>query len=291
MVKIEAIMGDKLVGSAQDLEEEIRRVAAASRFTARETAEAAKVLALAGLTFDNLVTDKAIENLAKFAEAAGGDIEGAAGIAIAGVKAFGLEVADMDRVMDVMVKTFTSSFTTLESLGQSMKFLGPTARAAGLEIEEAAAAVGALGNAGLQGTMAGTGLRMAINKLLSPSEEARKAMDRLGLNFLTLTPAGEAAKATFQRLQGGIDSLKIEVEGTTTALRILEGQMTDLSISEQKNSLAIAQIRRRAAKENRELTKDEVAQIERLESANADLMLQHEIGFFVTSRVEAGYEV
>ena len=159
-----------------------------------------------------------------------------------------------------------------------MKFLGPTAKAAGISIEEAAAAVGALGNAGIQGTMAGTGLRMAINKLLAPSEDARKTMARLGFNFLTMTSAGEKARAVFFSLQAGIESLKKEVDTTTNSMRILNDEMTDMSIQEQRNTLAIAQIRRKASKGNRDLTNREMKQIEKLENANQDLALTQQKG-------------
>ena len=54
--------------------------------------------------------------------------------------------------------------------------------------------------------------------------------------------------------------------------------MADLSIQEQRNSLAVAQIRRRASKSNRELTSREIKQISKLEDANADLALQQQEG-------------
>ena len=279
LVRINAIMGNTATESAL-LSEEIRRVAAASRFTATETANAAQVLALAGLEMGELIGDPgsgtmgAVEALAKFSEAAGTDVETAAGIAIASVKAFRLETAEMGRVMDVMVNTFTRSFTDLELLGQSMKFLGPTAAAAGISIEEAAAAVGALGNAGLQGTIAGTGLRMAINKLLSPTEDARRTMDSLGLSFVTLTPAGQAAQGTFRDLSTRVARSRREMEQMTAASRALQGQLSDFSIEEQRNQIAIGRIRQKASRENRELTDAEIEQIRKLEMANTDLGLK-----------------
>ena len=256
----------------------IRDVAKESRFTASEVAQATQVLALAGLTVDELgsATAGAVLELTRFAEAAGGDVEMAAGVAIAGVKAFGLEVEQMGEVTAVMTNTFTSSFTNLEQLGQAMKFLGPTANAAGVSISEAAAAVGALGNAGLQGTIAGTGLRMSINKLISPTDDARRAMDRLGLDFLQLTPAGQTAQATFRSLSVSIDALKADIEKTTSEMKILQGQMSDMSIEEQRNALAIARIRQKANREGRALTEEELETIGRLESANEDLNIRQQ---------------
>ncbi len=257
---------------------ELRAIASQSRFTASETAQAAEVLALAGLSIEELGdrAGGAVKFLAEFAELAGGDINMAASVAISSVKAFGLEIEDLDRVGNVMTNTFTSSFVSLETLGQGMKFLGPTANAAKLSIEESAAAIGALGNAGLQGTIAGTGLRMSINKLIAPTEDARRTMDRLGLDVLRLTPAGMTAQATFRRLSTSIDSLKRDIEMTTAELKQLNGEMSDLSIQEQKNQLAVARIRQRARREGRELTKDEINTIDRLEQANENLSIQQQ---------------
>ena len=260
----------------QPIEAEILRVASASSFTATEVAEAAQVLALAGLQFEELVTDKAIERLTTFAILAGTDVETAAGIALSATKGFRIEIEDMDRVMNTMVNTFTSSFVTLETLGQSLKFLGPTASAAGITIEEASAAIGALGNAGLQGTLAGTGLRMAINKLLTPTDDARRAMSRLGLDVVTLTPAGEQANQALRSVTVAMDQTKMAAEQTTIQIDILEGRLSDLSIEQQKNSIAIARIRQRAARQNRDLTAEELKTIERLEMANTDLSISQQ---------------
>jgi len=252
------------------LETVIRDIAKQSSATATQVAQAGNVLALAGLNMDELgtSTEGAIKSLVGFSVVGGVDVETAAGIVISSVKGMGLEISEMDRVMDVFVATMTSSFTDLQSLGMSMKFLAPTANAAGLSIEEMAAAIGALGDAGLQGTIAGTGLRMSINKLLSPTDDARRVMDRLGLNFLTLTPAGQAADTALRAVSATIVQTKVDVERTSFALDILNGKLEDLSIEQQSNSLAIMQIRTRAERQGRELTETEIKRIERLEMAN-----------------------
>lgn len=226
------------------LETVIRDIAKQSSATATQVAQAGNVLALAGLEMSELgtATEGAIKSLVGFSVVGGVDVETAAGIVMASINGMGLEISEMDRVMDVFVATMTSSFTDLQTLGMAMKFLAPTAQAAGLSIEEMAAAVGALGDAGLQGTIAGTGLRMSINKLLSPTDDARRVMDRLGLNFLTLTPAGQSADAALRAVSATIVQTKVDVERTSFALDILNGKLEDLSIEQQSNSLAIMQI-------------------------------------------------
>ena len=262
--------------SMTELETTIRDIAKNSQATASEVARAGNVLALAGLTMDELgtSTEGAIKNLVDFSVVAGTDVETAAGIVISSVKGMGLEIAEMDRVMDVFVTTMTSSFVDLNTLGMAMKFLAPTAQAAGISIEESAAAIGALGNAGLQGTIAGTGLRMSINKLLSPTDDARRVMERLGLNFLTLTPAGESAKNTMLSLSMSIQGMKAQVQRTNAELDALNGKLDNLSIDQQRNQLDIMRIRAKADREGRELTADELKRIDKLEQANRSLAIE-----------------
>ena len=272
MARTNAILG----GSTKDfntLEKEVRSVAAATRFTASEVAQAANTLAIAGVTIDEMVGDEALDALVKFAIVGGVDIQTATNIAIAGVKAFGMEMDQLGHVSDVLTRTMTRSNVTMVSLGEGMKFAAPVANAAGINIQETAAAIGALGNAGLRGTVAGTGLRMSINKLLKPTHDSMRAMRDLGLNVTTLSAAGHAAKAALDVTTMQLDRAKASTERLSTEMRMLNRQMSDLSIEQQANSLAIEQIRARAARNNRDLTRQEIETIERLTKHNDSLRL------------------
>lgn len=272
LARTNAILG----GTGEDMEalgNHIREVAKVTRFTASEVGEAANALSIAGVTMSEMVDDKALENLVKFAIAGGVDIQTATNIGIAGVKAFGMEMSELGFVSDVLTRTFTRSNVDIVSLGEGMKFLAPVAKSAGISIEEAAAAVGALGNAGLRGTIAGTGMRMAINKLLKPTHDAMRAMRDLGLNVRTLTPEGKAAEMSLFGVTMQLDRAKAASASLTTEMKALNGQMSDLSIEQQANTLAIEQIRARAARSHRELTQQEEQTIERLTKQNEALRL------------------
>ena len=272
LARTNAILG----GTGEDMEalgNHIREVAKVTRFTASEVGEAANALSIAGVTMSEMVDDKALENLVKFAIAGGVDIQTATNIGIAGVKAFGMEMSELGYVSDVLTRTFTRSNVDIVSLGEGMKFLAPVAKSAGISIEEAAAAVGALGNAGLRGTIAGTGMRMAINKLLKPTHDAMRAMRDLGLNVRTLTPEGKAAEMSLFGVTMQLDRAKAASASLTTEMKALNGQMSDLSIEQQANTLAIEQIRARAARSHRELTQQEEQTIERLTKQNEALRL------------------
>lgn len=272
LVRTQAVMqstGDE----AMTLEKTIRDIGKSTRFTASQAAQAAEVLAIAGVSFDEMVDDEVIDKLVKFAIAGGTDIQTATTIGVAGVKAFRMEMGELDAVTDVLVKTFTSANVDVVGLGEAMKFVAPVAAAAGVGIEETAAAIGALGNAGLRGTVAGTGLRMSINKLLKPTFDARKVINDLGLDVFVLSDAGKTANASLKATMTQMEITTRITSRLTMEVNNLQGELDDLAMSERKNQLAISEIRFRAASQSRELNETELDQIRRLELANEELSI------------------
>lgn len=259
-----------------ELNDKIREVGRSTRFTATQAGQAANSLAVAGVTADEMISENALENLVKFAIAGGVDIQTATDIGIAGVKGFGLEMEELSRVSDVLVQTFTNANVTIVGLGEALKFAAPISAAAGIEIEETAAAIGALGNAGIRGTIAGTGLRMSMNKLLKPTFDARTAIESLGLDVFVLTDAGVTAKRALDGVRGEMTRTKMVTDSLSVSIKQLDNDMSDMSLEQRKNSLAIQQIRLRASRENRALTEAEEKQVNRLEMANSDLAIQQE---------------
>ena len=152
-----------------------------TQFSASEAAEALSFLAMAG--FDANQATAALPKTLQLAAAAQMDLASAADIVSNVLSGYGLQVAELGSVNDVLVKTMTSANTDLRQLGEAMKYAGPLANAAGVNFEEAAAAIGLMGNAGIQGSMAGTSLRGALTQILNPSKKAAAAMAAAGLSF------------------------------------------------------------------------------------------------------------
>src|SRR5690606_9248121 len=94
---------------------------------------------------------------------------------------FGLQAHETARVADVLTATFTSSNTTLESLGNTMSYVAPVAASLGVELEAVAALAGRLGDVGIQGERAGTALRAIMTRLAAPTGEAASIMSQLGI--------------------------------------------------------------------------------------------------------------
>ena len=66
-------------------------------------------------------------------------------------------------------------------LGDTMKYVAPVASGLGVDLETAAVAAGKLGDAGIQGSMAGTSLRSILGRLAEPPKQAADALEELNI--------------------------------------------------------------------------------------------------------------
>jgi TP901 family phage tail tape measure protein len=149
-------------------------------FSATQAAEGMSYLAQAGYDTNDVIAS--MPGLLNAAAAGQTDLATTADITSNILSGFGLEAAETAKVADVLTKTFTNSNVDLAMLGDTMRYVAPTAKAMGLSLEETAAAAGILGNAGIQGSTAGTSLSMSLTRLASPTKEAAGLMEELGFN-------------------------------------------------------------------------------------------------------------
>jgi TP901 family phage tail tape measure protein len=148
-----------------------------TRFTASDAAGGLRLLGMAGFEAGEAI--KALPGVLNLAAAGNVELSQAADITTNVLSAFGIETEKLGRVNDVLVKTFTSSNTTIVELGEAFKFVGPIAKGVGADFEDLFAAMGKLGDAGLKGTLAGTALRGAINALMNPTAQETKLLGEL----------------------------------------------------------------------------------------------------------------
>lgn len=178
MARVQAVSG-ATEDEFQSLEKVAREMGRTTIFSATESAEALAFMSQAGLDAADQVD--ALPKVLELAAAGMLDIAQAADIVTNVMAGAGLEVEDLGRANDVLTVAFTSANTNLQQLAQGFKFVGPVASSAGVSFEETTAALALMGNAGLQATIAGTGLRGIISKLLNPTKEAAATIERLGL--------------------------------------------------------------------------------------------------------------
>lgn len=168
----------------KSLEQTARQLGESTQFSASEVASAMTFLGMAGFKTNAIIA--ATPGMLNLAQAAGSDLAQTADIASNILSGFSLEASQMGRVGDVLSATFTTSNTTLQMLGETLKYAAPVASSVGASIEEVAAMAGLLGNVGIQGSMAGTALRAAFLRLSSPPKSAAKALENLGVEVKDL---------------------------------------------------------------------------------------------------------
>ena len=159
-----------------------QKMGATTVFTANQAAQALSFMSMAGLEARESIG--ALPSVLNLAAAGQLELADSADIVTNIMAGYGIATEDVGRATDVLVKGFTSANTDLLQLGEAFTYAGPVAKAAGLAFEETAAALALMGNAGFQGSLAGTSLRGALSRLLRPSGEAADIMQRLGVTVL-----------------------------------------------------------------------------------------------------------
>lgn len=229
MTRVKIISGATAAQFLQ-LEDRARSLGQTTRFTAVEAAEGMSFLARAG--FDATEVIAGIGPALDLATIAAIDLGRSADILSNIMSTFSISTSRAADVTDVLTFVANSSNTSIEQLGQAFKFVGPIAQAVGFDINEVSAAIGALGNSGLQATLAGTGLRIAMQRLLAPAKNVRRAIADLGIDLNEINPSLVDLVDIFKRLKQAQEEVgkqkfaeKIttvfSARGSTAALAIL----------------------------------------------------------------------
>lgn len=165
----------------QDMTDLAREMGSTTAFSASESADALAFLGMAGL--DAQQSMDALPGVLDLAAAGGMELATTADIATNVLSGFGLEVDQLARLNDVLAEAARSSNTSVEQLGGGFQYVGPVASAAGMSLEETAATLGMLADAGIQGEQGGTALRGALSQLLNPTAQVQSKLDELGVTI------------------------------------------------------------------------------------------------------------
>lgn len=180
MSRVEAISG--ATGEEfEQLRQQAIDLGADTAFSASQAAEGMENLAAAGFTTNEIM--EAMPGMLDLAAASGEDLANSADIAASTLRGFGLEASEAGHVADVLAENANRTNSSVAETGEAMKYIAPLARAAGISMEETAAAIGIMANAGIQGSQAGTTLRGALSRLSKPTADMQEAMDELGVSF------------------------------------------------------------------------------------------------------------
>ncbi|MBV6695201.1 phage tail tape measure protein [Serratia quinivorans] len=95
--------------------------------------------------------------------------------------AFQLSNDKVAHIGDVLSMTMNKTAADFQGLSDALTYVAPVAKNAGVSIEQAAAMVGALHDAKITGSMAGTGGSAVVSRLQAPTGKSRDALNELGV--------------------------------------------------------------------------------------------------------------
>ena len=208
MSEVSAISG--ATGAELDaLTQKAKEMGASTKFSASESAEAFKYMAMAGWETSDMLDG--ISGVMNLAAASGEDLAEVSDIVTDAITAFGLQASDSAHFADVLAAASNSANTNVAMLGGSFKYVAPVAGALGYSIEDVSVALGMMANSGIKAEMAGRSLRLMLSRLASPTQEVEEAFEQLGLSASeALTNADGSMKPlseTIEILRGSMSGL------------------------------------------------------------------------------------
>ena len=153
-----------------------------------DIAQAQQTLAHRGYESNQVLA--ASKPLLQSAIATGYSLHDVTNIATSAVEAFGLRSKDTatmtkntTKAINTMSYASDLSASSFNDTGVALSYVGSTAKAAGVSMDQTAAAVGELSLNGIGAQKAGTGLRKILQSLISPTANGKKVIEQLGLQI------------------------------------------------------------------------------------------------------------
>jgi len=204
MSKVQAVV-EVAGGSMEGMEAKAKSLGATTVFSATQAAEGMELMARAGFETGEILGG--IDGILAAAAAEGITLAQATDVVANTLKGMGIEAQHASEVADILALTSAKTNSTILSLGEGMKFVAPKARQMNVSVQETAAALGLLHNAGLKGTLAGTGLNTMLTKLAKPSDTITKKMGELGITFQDANGNMLPLFEVLTNLSGGLDKM------------------------------------------------------------------------------------
>ena len=173
MKRIEVVSG-ATTESMKILERQAKDLGASTMFSSKQAAEAMLEFATAGLTSTQIM--QAMPAALDLAAAGTLDLAEAVNGSVSIMNAFQIQAEQLAGVNDILVEAANRGTTTVRGMVEAFRDAAPAAFNAGLSIQETAAALVMMQNAGIPATMAGTAFRSAIVQLANPLSRVSRTL-------------------------------------------------------------------------------------------------------------------
>lgn len=219
----------------EKLKEKAINMGAETKFSAQESAEAFKYMAMAGWDAQSMMDG--IAGIMDLAAASGEDLATTSDIVTDALTAFGLQAKDASHFADVLAQASSKSNTNVAMMGETFKYVAPVAGALGYSVEDTAVAIGLMANNGIKASQAGTSLRALLTRMAKPTEQVQIAMDKLELSLTnadgTMKPLSQTMEELRDRFSGMTEQQKTQYAATLAGQEAMSGLLTIVNSSDK----------------------------------------------------------
>lgn len=234
MSEVKAISG--ATGSEFDaLRDKAIEMGAKTKFSASDSADAFKYMAMAGWDASQMMDG--IAGIMDLAAASGEDLATTSDIVTDALTAFGLQASDSAHFAGVLAQASSKSNTNVGLMGETFKYVAPVAGALGYSIEDTAVAIGLMANSGIKGSQAGTALRSTITRLAKPVGEAKDAVEELKISITntdgTMKPLSQTMVELREKFAGLTEEQKAQYAAMLAGQEGMSGLLAIVNASDE----------------------------------------------------------
>ena len=214
MSQVAATMGTTVdkIGNVKAKAEEMGRT---TKYTATEAAEGMNILAQAGLSADEQISG--IGTVLNLASAGAMSLEESASYTAGAVKGFGDSMSNASYYADLMAKGATLANTDVRGLGEAFSGSAATAKNYGQAADSVTLSLLRLAEQNVTGSEASTALNRAMADLYTPTDDASKALNQLGVSAYEANGEAKDFNDLVDELNGSLQGMTAEQKNNAIA--------------------------------------------------------------------------
>lgn len=214
MSQVAATMGTTVdkIGNVKAKAEEMGRT---TKYTATEAAEGMNILAQAGLSADEQISG--IGTVLNLASSGAMSLEESASYTAGAVKGFGDSMSNASYYADLMAKGATLANTDVRGLGEAFSGSAATAKNYGQSADSVTLSLLRLAEQNVTGSEASTALNRAMADLYTPTDNASKALDQLGVSAYKSNGEAKDFNDLVDEINGSLQGMTAEQKNNALA--------------------------------------------------------------------------
>ena len=204
----------------QVLTNSARELGATTRYTATEVAEAYTYMGTAGFSLQESLNS--IQSVLDLTTIEAMELGAASDIVTDGLTALGMSADQAGNFVDYMAAASVKTNTSVEMMGETMKYAGSVAGTLGISMDDLSVAMGLMANSSVKASRAGTAIRTLLANLSAPTDTVAAAMKKYGIALITAKDGSVDLDATLRNLRSSLKGLPLVEQ--TAACKELAGK-------------------------------------------------------------------